>query len=360
MMSRISLRRRLLLILGPLVVLAVCIGLWRFSVWPLTTLAIFQQYLQLILVGVLSLGLIFAILWKVPKWQAAGVPDIKDRLTVENAARQTLAQIIGGAVLLAGLFFTWATLKTAQEGQITDRFTKAIAQLGDTQHLTVRLGGIYALERIAKDSGKDHWPIMEVLTAYVRETAPWLPKAAQPSKGDQGPQEEPPAMPKQPLPKLAADIQAILTVLGRRTHTYGKGEEQGLNLAKTALGGANLLGAQLQGADLSGAQLQEAGLYRAQLQEAFLNGAQLQRAGLSGAQLQGADLSDAQLEGADLQGAQLEGAKNLTVTQLSTVKTLDQAQLDPSLLEQIQQQYFGFSGPRVTKSVIVTRCDQCP
>src|SRR5262245_4941285 len=138
------------------------------------------------------------MLWKVPKRQASGVPDIKDRLTVENAARQTLAQIVGGVVLIGGLFCTWASLKITQEsatknqeitreGQITDRFTKAIAQLGEQgpEKLAVRLGGIYALERIAKDSKDDHWPIMEVLTAYVRETAPWPsmpPKDAQPSK----------------------------------------------------------------------------------------------------------------------------------------------------------------------------------
>ena len=59
----------------------------------------------------------------------------------------------------------------SQEGQITDRFTRAIEQLGAEQ-LQVRLGGIYALERIARDSPGDHWPIMEVLTAFVRENAP--------------------------------------------------------------------------------------------------------------------------------------------------------------------------------------------
>ncbi|WP_062294251.1 hypothetical protein [Nostoc piscinale] len=36
----------------------------------------------------------------------------------------------------------------------------------------MRLGAIYTLERIAKDSAKDHWTIMEVLTAFVRENAP--------------------------------------------------------------------------------------------------------------------------------------------------------------------------------------------
>jgi len=36
----------------------------------------------------------------------------------------------------------------------------------------VRLGGIYALERIANESEQDHWPIMEVLCTYVRNVAP--------------------------------------------------------------------------------------------------------------------------------------------------------------------------------------------
>jgi hypothetical protein len=35
---------------------------------------------------------------------------------------------------------------------------------------------------------------------------------------------------------LATDIQAVLTVLARRTHTYGKGKEQRLNLAQQTSG----------------------------------------------------------------------------------------------------------------------------
>jgi len=66
---------------------------------------------------------------------------------------------------LAGFFGTWRNLQLAQEGQITDRFTKAIEQLGavnpdgTTPKLDVRSGGIYALERIANDSERDHWPM---------------------------------------------------------------------------------------------------------------------------------------------------------------------------------------------------------
>ena len=67
-------------------------------------------------------------------------------------------------------------LLVSQEGQIPDRFTMA-EQLGATDlrgnpKLEVRLGGIYSLERIANDSEKDHWAIMEVLGSYARLHAP--------------------------------------------------------------------------------------------------------------------------------------------------------------------------------------------
>lgn len=62
--------------------------------------------------------------------------------------------------------------EAAQDKQITERFTKAVEQLG-SDNISIRLGGIYALERIANDSEKDHWTIMEVLTAFVREKAPF-------------------------------------------------------------------------------------------------------------------------------------------------------------------------------------------
>jgi hypothetical protein len=53
--------------------------------------------------------------------------------------------------VLLGAFFTWRQLQISREGQVTDRFTRAVDQLGHPE-VDVRLGGIYALERIAKDS----------------------------------------------------------------------------------------------------------------------------------------------------------------------------------------------------------------
>lgn len=215
-----------------------------------------------------------------------------------------------------------------RQGQINELFTKAIDQLGAVNHkgekqLEIRLGGIYALEWIARISEPHHWPIMEVLTAYVRAHAPAPPKDAQPTKCDQAPEEKSPATLSQPPSQVAAEIQAVLTVLGRRTRTYGKGEKKGeerLNLAETDL-------------------RPKAFLRRAEFEAVIFRGAWLEGADLRRAQLRGADFRGARLKDADFLAAHLEGAQNLTVEQLSTAKTLHEACLDPPLREQIQQRY---------------------
>jgi Pentapeptide repeats (8 copies) len=180
----------------------------------------------------------------------------------------TLAQILGGTALLSGLYFTWRTLQVNREGQITERFTRAIDQLGkveDGQKLfEIRVGGIYGLERIARESEEDYWPIMEILTAYVRQNAPLLPEEGQ--EGMEDATEEQRVMegtggqseatePSAPDP----DIQAIMTVLGRRKRYYRHEESEPLDLRETNLSGAGLVDANLSGANLSGAIL-----YRAQ------------------------------------------------------------------------------------------------
>jgi len=372
-MRRISafLRRHLPMFLVVLILLAVVVVVWVFSApvaqWlrpaQLSDVATFlrEHLLAAAMIGGCLLILTFILL---PKWQAAR-PDLKGqaRFEAENEARKTLAEIIGGLAVLAGFIFTWENLRATQEnlritqetttksqeltreGQVTERFTKAIDQLGAVndkgeKQLEIRLGGIYALERIARDSERDHWPVMEILTAYVREHAPGPPK---PPKGTPSQQGNPSSkgdestVQGQP-PKPATDIQAVLTVLGRRDRTYEKAEQR-LDLGGTDLRGAHLEGAQLQRAFLRGAQLQGAHLEGAQLQGATLEGAQLQGATLGDAQLQRATLLSAQLQGATLEGAQLQGAKDLTIERLSTVKTLYRAQLDPWLQERIQQQY---------------------
>jgi hypothetical protein len=209
--------------------------------------------------------ILLAMIIKVPQWQAAswrGQPgvELKDLPKLENDARTTLIQGLGGAVLLIGLYLTLRNLQVTQDKQITEHYTRAVEQLGSAK-LEVRLGAIYALERIARDSERDHWPIMEILTAYVRERASVREEPSK--KADMPSNETPPPMTPESAPKPRADIQAILTVLGRRSRTYGKGEgeNQRLDLSHTDLRGADLREAHLEEATLMGVHLEEAILW---------------------------------------------------------------------------------------------------
>lgn len=54
-----------------------------------------------------------------------------------------------------------------QDKLFTERYTQAAAQLGNTA-ATVRLAGVYALARIADDSGRDRPTCLKMLCAYLR------------------------------------------------------------------------------------------------------------------------------------------------------------------------------------------------
>jgi hypothetical protein len=275
------------------------------------------------------LGLLWLALVIAPPWFVQHRPLEVAR--AQNDVRTTLLQVFGGVALVVGAYFTYRQLansreqlahtreqlQIAQQGQITERFTRAIDQLGHAQ-LDVRLGGIYALERIARDSPYDQPTIGEVLTAFIRGHAPW-----------------PPAMPYQPadtapiddvseLQVRAPDVQACLTVLGRGGFASpAEGQGDRLDLHAVDLRHANLVRAHLEEASLDGAHLEEANLFDAHLEEATLGDvhlegatlidahleeASLERAMLRGAHLEGATLFEAHLEGADLNGASLRGA----------------------------------------------------
>jgi len=112
-----------------------------------------------------------------------------------------------------------------------------------------------------------------------------------------------------------------------------------LKFKKTVLNGANLMivrliEANLQSANLVGADLEEANFLGANFEEANFGGANLERVNLRTGNLQRANL-----EGANLEGANLEGVQGLTIEQLSKVKSLYGARLDPALLEQVKEKY---------------------
>jgi hypothetical protein len=264
----------------------------RWSVLLLWTLAV-----------LLFLGALIAAIWWLPseltRHPSAGLKPA-DRLGAENAARGTLVAalaLVGAAALTAR--YTWRAAKVTlagqeldrnrqeidRRGQITDRYTKAIDHLGHDK-TDVRIGGIYALERIARDSVTDHPAVIEVLAAFVREHSHerWEPAGAEPDAPDRH--------------LTRPDVQSAIEVIGRRNADY---DTRLINLVRVDLRNADLVLANLAGADLTGANLS-----RASLVSADLNGADLTEADLTEADLTGANIGFADLSRADLTGAKID------------------------------------------------------
>lgn len=315
----------------------------------------------------------------------------KDLLTVknnkinsQNAIYGTLAQVLGGAFFfitaylsLQNLKIAEKTLRATEEKQVTEHFSRAIEHLANEDRPEIQLGGIYALERISKDSNKDYWSIVSMLTLFVRANSP-LAELEDDIKGT--------------LPS----VQAALTVIGQRDHQQDLTNRQidlsgisltranlknvnfsdieltktdlresylsDINLSRAKLRGArlcninqntppirniDLTGAVLIHADLTGANFTRTIFRRATIDFAKLNAANLSSANFSkatfiqadlrNADLSGANLSETSFQGANLRGANLRGATfsetKITAEQIQSTKSWQS--LDKKLLEKL-------------------------
>lgn len=174
-------------------------------------------------------------------------------------------------------------LQIAQEGQVTERFTAAVELLGENK-TDMRLGGIYALQRIMQDSHRDQPAIANVLNAYVRTKRPANGKS------------------------IREDVQSALTVLVTRDVAHDKtfvADLQDTYLVGADLVDANLRGVWLDGADLRNAGLDDADLRASAIQRADLRNASLGTARMHQASLYGSDLRKAILWRTDLRNASL-------------------------------------------------------
>lgn len=240
--------------------------------------------------------------------------DQNDRLMLQNAARTALLQGLAGLAVLIGLYFTWRQVKTSRDMHSTDRFIRAVDQIGRPDKTTeVALGGIYGLERVARDSPADRRSIGEILTAYVRTRNTEFSDK-----------------PDETLPSLlmrAPDVQAAISVLGRGKFSDIRllidRDIHVLDLSETDLRGADLSNLDLRGAWMNGAKLHRAFLVDADLSWVQLGEANMQHIIANGttfsdASFYNADCKDghfdhanfdgAILHGVDMQGAHLAGA----------------------------------------------------
>ena len=190
-------------------------------------------------------------------------------------------------------------LTVSREGQITERFTKAIEQIGATseegKNLEMRLGGIHALERISRESENDYWSIMDVLSAYVREHAPLDPAAeadldkdvaeADLAKGEA----KNDVLGRLPFGHAKYDIQAILDTIGRRSRTWMNEESLRIRLERTDLRGATFVMANFTGLWFVKADLRRAYFRACNLRGAAFGQANLKHTVFENVNLQGAD-----------------------------------------------------------------------
>lgn len=168
-------------------------------------------------------------------------------------------------------------------------------------NLEVRIGAIYALERISQDSARDHIQIMEILCAYIRQNAarvdvPLL--EGEPTPGEWR------AWSFQGLEYPRLDVDVALKVIERRGEDRKRLEKDRDEPYRIGLERACLRKIELSLRDLTNADLEEV-----QLQGAALRFAKLRGVSFALAELQGADLRHADLRGADLSFANLEGAR---------------------------------------------------
>ncbi|PRX12646.1 pentapeptide repeat-containing protein [Actinoplanes italicus] len=228
------------------------------------------------------------------------------RIEATGQARQTLTQAIAGAAVLLGAYAAFrrlrvneAELRVSRDGQVTERFTRAVDHLGAT-NMDVRIGGIYALERIARNSPDDCDAVTAILSAFVRGHAPWPGSS---SAGDVLPVLQQPT-----LAMRASDVQSAVTVLGR-LHRASSSELPRLtfvDLRRARMWGLCFDHALFGVSSLAGARLGDCSLVGADLGDCDLREADLSGADLAGAMLWGADLAGANLNGAVLNGAKFD------------------------------------------------------
>ena len=288
---------------------------------------------------------------------------------------------------------------TAQQGLLNERYQKGADMLG-SEVLSVRLGGIYALQRLAEEwPDQYHIQIMRLVCTFV-----CLPTRDQSLASKQA-EIEPGT-----LLGIRQDVEAVMRMIGSRDKGRITLEREGdfrLDLKGADLATAQLLDADLSNAmlhysnlsganfantdltdsflsysnlsraqfhnvdftrtrlgsaNLSGALLQYADLSRGDLHNVNLSGTNLLRANLSGAIFQDAKASGALLEGANLSGASFLGADlsraRLAKADMSGAQFLDADLTGADIAEaNLSGVEFSVGGPQTARGLTQAQLD---
>src|SRR5688572_4388338 len=138
-----------------------------------------------VLVGSLAIAALLAV-WLVPRaqarrWRAQGI-EAGELAQLENGARGTLVQMLGGVALILTFVATWLQIADARKAsertlaltsaqQESERFTTAVQQLASDK-LEERLGGIFGLEQAALAEPRRRAAVASVMLAYLKAHHP--------------------------------------------------------------------------------------------------------------------------------------------------------------------------------------------
>jgi hypothetical protein len=252
---------------------------------------------------------VLTVLWnKAPDYYRLA----KDPAAAAATTRTGILAAAAGFVAFTGVMLNLIETRRANEHtHVRELYTQAVNQLG-SDVLSIRIGGIYALERIMYDSERDHATVVEVLTAFICERSRISTSIGEPNST------EPPNRIRRP----PIDVQAALTVLGRRPKK-GRRERGPLRLAEVDLRGADLCGADLRRATFAWSDLEGANLFRANLLDANLKHSNLKDANLRDASLVNTFFAGATLDNTTLAGVDLRSARGLQKSQVDTAEIGD-------------------------------------
>jgi len=259
--------------------------------------------------------------------------EAKGRAQAGITLLQTIVTTIGGIAIFWNIVIarrqvtaTQQQMVITQEQIITNRFSKAVEQLGSEQ-LAVRVGAIYSLERIAKDSIRDHWTVMEVLSFFIQDRCPLRNGNETSQKID-----------------ASKDVQAAVIVLGRRNLSQDP-KVNNLDLTYIELCWVSFEEGDFRNTVFYRSNLNGINFYKANLEKSNFWQANLTRAKLFGANLSQADLVETNFYEADLRKCNLNGAKvskanftkvkGLTVEQVKSALQWQEAIYDESFQAQL-------------------------
>ena len=221
------------------------------------------------------------------------IPYYWDWLSAEESNSSTIRNIfLAAAALIALPLAIWRSTVAgrqadtaqqqsgiAQRGLLNERYQKGAEMLG-SRVLSVRLGGIYALQSLAsEDPTQYHIQIMRLFCAFVRnldgvQDGSLTPAIEIGSGGEEEGNDQP--------PRMREDVQAVMEAIGGRDEIGRRvlEKEDGVELY---FGEANLSFLRLDKADLSNARFWKANLSGTSFSKANLSGAKLWKTSLSGA-----------------------------------------------------------------------------